>query len=98
MDTLHEPSHIQTKVAYNEVIVGDRQWWGHHLPGSVAAVVFLQWKPTPKGPRINNDSRARAVHAAFLAEYGLDSEDVPLVMYTWNPYLPDAPRAFEDRS
>ena len=80
---------------YNEVIVGDREWWERNLPQSVAAVVYLQWRPTPKGPRLENGTRARAIHSAFLREYGLTVEQVPLVRYTWNPYRA-GPYGFED--
>eukprot|EP00327_Prymnesium_parvum_P010636 CAMPEP_0184389672 /NCGR_PEP_ID=MMETSP0007-20130409/12690_1 /TAXON_ID=97485 /ORGANISM="Prymnesium parvum, Strain Texoma1" /LENGTH=260 /DNA_ID=CAMNT_0026739109 /DNA_START=9 /DNA_END=788 /DNA_ORIENTATION=+ len=84
--TLQGAMEEQSAMAYNEVIVG-RTWWEQHLPHNVAAVLVLKWRATPKGPQLHNDSQARMTHSSFLREYSLSSEQVPLLRYTWNPYL-----------
>ena len=78
--------------------MGDREWLEMALPHVVTAVVYLQWRSTSKGYVPNDASRARKVHEWFLSAYPpLTAAQVPLLRYTWNPYMP-GPYGFEDAS
>ena len=78
-------------VGFNEVIVGDREWYERALPGVVDAVLVFSWS---SGAAI---ARAKKVHASFLQAFGLTSAQVPLVQYRFDAYQrPMVPaRAFE---
>ena len=79
------------------MIVGDREWWKAALPRVITAIVYIKWRSTSKGYVTNDGSRARKVHESFLAAYSLTATEVPLLMYTWNPYMA-GPFGFEDVS
>ena len=75
---------------YNEIIVGERAAYERVLPLVIEAFVLLEWEFTTAGyMRTGAQALADAerVHARFLRAYSLSRQQVPLLRYSYNPYL-----------
>ena len=64
---------------YNEVVYDtDMSWWADALPTAIEA--FFVPEDAPEDAK----ERARTAHAAFLQEYQVSADDVPLLMWAFS--------------
>ena len=62
---INQNGRARGELGYNEFQI-DGGWWGRHLPDTVEAFV-------------GDSAEARQQHAAFLRQYGLSADQVPLL-------------------
>merc|ERR1712137_424768 len=69
-----------TGAKYNEVVVATRHW-ALELPAVMEAPFYMGGSSCLTGTceEVEGCPKARAMHAAFLAQYGKTSEEVPLL-------------------
>ena len=75
-DMISQQKILEPNGGYNEVIVG-AEAWVRNLPHTINAV-FVH-----KGAPANDVANSKRVHANFLEEYGITSEETPLVEYDY---------------
>ena len=79
---------------YNEVMTS-WAWWESNLPWAIEAFVYAT-DGGPDGHFERNRERARGIHRAFLANFGLAPREVPLLFYRCGPGGPDGGQPFTE--
>ncbi len=79
---------------YNEVMTS-WAWWESNLPWAIEAFVYAT-DGGPDGHLERNRERARGIHRAFLANFGLAPREVPLLFYRCGPGGPDGGQPFTE--
>ena len=72
-----------------------RQHWESNLPWAIEAFVYAT-DGGPDGHFERNRERARGIHRAFLANFGLAPREVPLLFYRCGPGGPDGGQPFTE--
>ena len=70
-------------------------WWESNLPWAIEAFVYAT-DGGPDGHLERNRERARGIHRAFLANFGLAPREVPLLFYRCGPGGPDGGQPFTE--
>ena len=79
---------------YNEVMTS-WTFWESNLPWAIEAFVYAT-DGGPDGHFERNRERARGIHRAFLANFGLAPREVPLLFYRCGPGGPDGGQPFTE--
>ena len=79
---------------YNEVMTS-WTFWESNLPWAIEAFVYAT-DGGPDGHLERNRERARGIHRAFLANFGLAPREVPLLFYRCGPGGPDGGQPFTE--
>ena len=94
LEEAYEEARPSSVLGYNEVMTS-WAWWESNLPWAIEAFVYAT-DGGPDGHLERNRERARGIHRAFLANFGLAPREVPLLFYRCGPGGPDGGQPFTE--
>lgn len=83
-DAIQRMMELQDAQSHNEIVL-DSQFWVDRLPHTIEAFFAVRWPDDLLGPphylQRPEKQRIGELHSSFLREYGLDNDDVPLLLF-----------------